>query len=174
LENSILFTETQRCRQWWLWLILVLLNGANTWFLLKKYVYKKPFPDTIYHSYSGGEVGSLITLLVTVFILMMKLETKIKSNQIEVRFFPFHLSFKQFQSNTIESAFVRTYKPLAEYGGWGLRIEFIGRGKAFNISGNKGIQLVFKDGRKLLIGTQKPEEANEVLQKAGYLKAEKY
>ncbi len=174
MKDEVLFTEKQRFRQWWLWLILVLINGISIWFLIEKYVYKKPFPDTAYHSYSGGEIAFLITLLVTVLLLMIKLETVIKTDQIEVRFFPFHLSFRRYPNNTIESALVRTYKPLAEYGGWGIRIEFIGKGKAFNISGNQGIQVVFKDGSKLLIGTQKPIEASAALQKAGYLKAEVY
>lgn len=96
MENQVLFTETQRFRQWWLWLILVLINVINFWFLIEKYVYKKPFPDTAYHRYSGGGIAALITILVTGFILMLKLQTIIKSDQIEVRFFPFHLKCKSY------------------------------------------------------------------------------
>ena len=36
-------------------------------------------------------------------------------------------------------------------------------GGALNISGDMGIQLVFKDNSSLLIGTQKPEEAQKAL-----------
>lgn len=161
MENHILFTETQRIKQWWLWLILIFINGMNVWVLIKKYIYKEPFTNTPYHSYTGAEIATLITLLVTVLFLIMKLETVIKTDEIEVRFFPFHLSFRQYPSNTIESAFVRTYKPLAEYGGWGIRIGFAG--KAFNVSGSYGIQLIFKDGRKLLVGTQKQTEASAAI-----------
>jgi hypothetical protein len=39
----------------------------------------------------------------------------------------------------------------------------MGKGKAFNVSGNKGLQLEFNDGRKLLIGTSKPEELEAFL-----------
>jgi|GEM_PF-3188478 len=31
------------------------------------------------------------------------------------------------------------------------------------MSGNQGIQLVFRTGKKLLIGTRKPEQVKEVL-----------
>ncbi len=172
MENKVLFTETQRFRQWWFWLVLVLINRINIWFLIKKYVYKETFTNSAYHNSSGLEFATLITLLVTILILIIKLETIIQTDQIEIRFFPFHLSFRKYPNNTIESAFVRTYNPITEYGGWGIRLGLFGKGKAFNVSGNQGIQLVFNGGRKLLIGTQKPDEASAVLQKAGYLKAE--
>ncbi len=164
MENKVLFTETQRFQQWWLWLILIFINGLNVWFLIRKYVYKESFTSTAYHTYTGGEIAALITLLVTVFVLMMKLETVIQTDQIEIRFFPFHLSFRKYPNNTIESAFVRTYNPIAEYGGWGIRLGLFGKGKAFNVFGNQGIQLVFNGGRKLLIGTQNPDEATIAIQ----------
>lgn len=53
-------------------------------------------------------------------------------------------------------AFPRTYRPISEYGGWGIR--FGRSGRAFNMSGNRGVQLVLKSGRRVLIGSQRPEE----------------
>ncbi|MGK0329715.1 MAG: hypothetical protein ACJAXF_003214, partial [Polaribacter sp.] len=61
----------------------------------------------------------------------------------------------------------RTYLPISEFGGWGLRGGFFfnkGKEKAVNISGNIGIQLILKSGKKLLIGTQKESEAKSVLE----------
>jgi hypothetical protein len=59
---------------------------------------------------------------------------------------------------------------LTEYGGWGLRLGILGKGTAFNVSGDKGLQLEFIDNKKLLIGTKKPEELTETLNKIGQLK----
>jgi hypothetical protein len=56
---------------------------------------------------------------------------------------------------------VREYRPLAEYGGWGVR--GFGKNRALNVSGNFGLQLVMKDGAKMLIGTQKPQELEDFL-----------
>jgi len=59
------------------------------------------------------------------------------------------------------------YYPISEFGGWGLRGGFFfnkGKEKAVNVSGDIGIQLIFKNGKKLLIGTQKKEEAKRVLE----------
>lgn len=65
------------------------------------------------------------------------------------------LVFKRF--------FVREYKPILEYGGYGIRYSF--SGKAYNVRGKMGLQLKFKDGGKLLIGTQKMEEMEDILKR---------
>lgn len=40
----------------------------------------------------------------------------------------------------------------------------------YNIKGNKGLQLKFKNGKVLLVGTQKPEELQKVLDEIKILK----
>ncbi|MEO0075774.1 MAG: hypothetical protein ABIK31_06695 [candidate division WOR-3 bacterium] len=59
---------------------------------------------------------------------------------------------------------------MTEYGGWGLRLGLFGKGTAFSVSGNKGLQLEFTDNKKLLIGTNKLDELTETLKKIGQLK----
>ncbi|WP_204320176.1 hypothetical protein, partial [Klebsiella oxytoca] len=67
----------------------------------------------------------------------------------------------------INQSFVTQYNAIGEFGGWGLR--GLGKNKAFNISGDKGIQIVTQDGSKILIGTNKADEAMEVLKQLGHL-----
>jgi hypothetical protein len=50
----------------------------------------------------------------------------------------------------------RVYRPIREYGGWGIRIGMAK--KAYNVSGNRGVELEFEGGRKLLIGSSKPDQ----------------
>lgn len=59
---------------------------------------------------------------------------------------------------------------MGEYGGWGLRLGGFGKGQAYNISGDKRLQLEFTTGQRLLIGTNKPEELSTVLISIGQLK----
>ena len=56
----------------------------------------------------------------------------------------------------IESAEATEYRPLRDYGGWGLRIS--GKGKAYNMRGDRGVQLVLKNGGRVLIGSQRDQE----------------
>ena len=51
---------------------------------------------------------------------------------------------------------IRKYRPIIEYGGWGIR--FNKSGKAYTVSGNIGIQIQMSTGKGILIGTQQPNE----------------
>ncbi|MHA8060354.1 hypothetical protein PQG22_03635 [Aquirufa beregesia] len=160
--EKCLFSETQKFNQWWLWVVLI---GFCAYFLLG--AYKQLFQGIAFGDNPMSNQGLMITsVLFTGIVLLfinLKLETHIKSKGIYVRFFPFHFQFKFYSFDTLEKSYVRKYSPLWEYGGWGLRYGMFGKGKAFNVSGNQGLQLEFKDGSKLLIGTQKPTEIANVL-----------
>ncbi|TBV28449.1 hypothetical protein DMZ43_00440 [Meridianimaribacter sp. CL38] len=65
---------------------------------------------------------------------------------------------------SINNAYVRTYEPISEYGGWGIKGGWNkSKGKAINVSGTIGIQLELADGKKLLIGTKKQIEAENTI-----------
>ena len=112
-------------------------------------------------------VLTLLAILVSVlFIFFFKLTTRIDEKGIHYQFFPFHFSFKTILWSEIKSAKVRTYDPIGEFGGWGLKGGAFwnsGKGKAINVSGDIGIQLELKNNKKLLIGTQKEFEVKRVL-----------
>ena len=99
-----------------------------------------------------------VNLILLVLFFSARLETHIEKDCIRLRFFPFHFSFRSYSRDDIANAYVREYKPIAEYGGWGIR--GFGKNRAFNVSGNQGLQLEFTDGRKILIGTLNPSEMN--------------
>ena len=51
---------------------------------------------------------------------------------------------------------VVTYRPIADYGFWGIRSGRDGE-RALIARGNRGVRLELNDGTKLLIGSQRPE-----------------
>ena len=169
MANEILFTERQRFKQWWLWLILLGINGLFLFGVFKQVIAGQQFGDKPM-SNTGLLITAGLTILLTILFLNFRLDTLIKKEGIYVRFFPFHLKFKYYAWEKLTKSFVRRYSPIAEYGGWGLRYGFSGKGKAFNVSGDKGLQLEFTDNKKLLIGTGKPDELTEVLKRIGQLK----
>ena len=57
---------------------------------------------------------------------------------------------------SIRSVEVVTYRPIADYGFWGIRSGRDGE-RALIARGNRGVRLELTDGSKLLIGSQKPE-----------------
>ena len=99
-----------------------------------------------------------IPIAVTILFFILKLETEVHSDGLYVRFYPMHIRFRKFTGKDLADHYSRTYKPIREYGGWGIRCSFTGKGRAYNVSGNKGVQFVLTNGKKLLIGSQKPDE----------------
>lgn len=160
MENEVLFCERQRFKQIWLWIILLCINIYLIDRTVREFIMAEQFGG-IPMSNMGLIISTIISLLVTLLIATTRLDTMIKKDGIYVRFFPFHLKYKKHPWNTISQIFVRKYSPLSEYGGWGYRLG--AKGRAFNISGNQGIQLIFTDGSKLLIGTNRPNEVKESL-----------
>ena len=105
--------------------------------------------------YLGGIGVPLVIFTLMFFVL--RLETVVDEQGIHYRFFPFHITTRLKTWDEIEKAYVRVYKPITEYGGWGYRFAF-GDGIALNVSGNVGLQILYKNGKKLLLGTKKREE----------------
>jgi hypothetical protein len=156
------FKETQQFRQAWLYIPIIV---ALIFFLVLavRQVYwdepmgSNPAPDWM--------LGLILLLQLGILALFWyaRLETEIDERGVTVRFFPFLWKPRFFAREDILDIQVRKYKPLQEYGGWGLRYS-LRSGRAYNVSGNNGIQIVLKNGKRVLIGTQDPEEVKRVIE----------
>ena len=158
----ILFSERQKFGPWWIWLVFLALVGLFVYGIYQQLFLKLPFGD---HpaSNTGLLIASFILMSITILLLLITLETEISERGVSYQFFPFHLRKITVPWANIEKAFVRKYNPITEYGGWGFRLGIWGHGRALNISGNMGLQLVLKDGKRLLLGTKKSEELEKVI-----------
>ncbi|MEO9570316.1 MAG: hypothetical protein ABJH82_02775 [Polaribacter sp.] len=157
-----IFKEEQRFTQTWLIVVLAFSVIVPITVITKEYLEKDSNMST--NKFIITLAGVLISISL---IFFFKLTTRIDEKGIHYQFFPFHFSIKLIPWHEISKAGIRTYFPISEFGGWGLKGGFFfnkGRGKAINVSGDIGIQLVLKNGEKLLIGTQKKEEAKQVLE----------
>jgi hypothetical protein len=164
MNQKILFQETQRFNQWWMWPIHFLNIGMVVFFIYAVYVQiikgqsigSKPAPDSVLI------IATIGALLLCLLFFSMKLQTAISKDKISFRFTPFHLKEQEYLLSEIEKMEVIIYSPIRDYGGWGIR--GFGSNRAFNIKGNQGLLINFKDGKKRLIGTQKPKELQKVIQ----------
>lgn len=157
--NKNTFQETQQFRQKWTYLIYLLLFALFLLFIyaiyqqliLGKLFGDEPAPDFVL------VLCAILMILLLVILYNAKLETDISSTSIKIKFSPFQRKFKEFQWESIESAEIINYKFI----GYGIRL--IPGGKAYNVSGNKGLSLLLRSGKKILIGTQKPRELEDFL-----------
>jgi hypothetical protein len=156
-----LYREIQHFRQIWVWALVLFISLLAIYGLVQQLIINKPFGNN-----PAPDIVLLITAIILglglpIFLYTTNLSTKVHADGLYIRFFPFHLSFRRIAANDIKGFEVRTYSPIREYGGWGIR--FGRKGKAYNVSGNRGVQLELSDGKQLLIGSQKPEELAKAL-----------
>lgn len=106
-------------------------------------------------------VTAAVNVSITVLFFLVKLETHLEKDLIVVRFFPLLLKPRKIYRSEVKTIFVREYKPIQEYGGWGIKGS--SNNRAYNISGKIGLQIIFNDGKKLLIGTKKKAELETII-----------
>ena len=156
-----LYREIQYFRQLWLWALVLFISLLSIYGLIQQVILGIPFgsnpaPDAILVI-----IAVIFGLILPLFLYKTNLTIEVHSDGLYIRFFPFHLSFHKIATEDIKRFEVHTYSPIKEYGGWGIRY---GRnGKAYNVSGNRGVQLELSNSKQLLIGSQKPEELAEAL-----------
>lgn len=158
---NLLYREIQYFRQFWVWILLIAVSAIAIWSMIQQVLLGKPFG-------SNPAPDAVLVIILIVFgfgfpyvFYKMNLAIEVRSDGIYYRFFPFHLSFHKIALEDIKRFKVRTYRPIREYGGWGIR--YGGKGKAYNVSGNRGVQLELSNGKQLLFGSQHPEELSEAL-----------
>ena len=160
----VLFRERQRFRQPWLWALLLGVAAVPWYGAWRQLVNRDPWgtnpmPD-------AGLVAVLLTFGIAfpLFFRVMELRTEVRGDGIHVRFFPLHARGKLYRWEELREVEMREYRPLAEYGGWGIRIG--PAGWAYNVSGRQGIQLVTHAGLRVLIGTREPEAFIDAVREA--------
>jgi hypothetical protein len=156
MDSAIVYKEMQGFKQSWLRYILpVSFVIAIIIFLLQVFTKQEYLSDALF--------ATIIIACIAFFLFSIRMETLIKTDGIYVRYSPFHRQHQFFPWETIQAISIRKYNPLLEYGGWGIRFGIFGLGKAYNVSGTIGIQLVFQNGDRLLIGTTAPDEVAAAL-----------
>lgn len=165
-KNS--FYEVQKFRQAWIWILMISL-GLMTIGLFGYGCYKQIILGEKFGNHPMTDTGLMIafTLVVVVisflfFLLVFaKLTTQIDNRGINYKFYPFHHRFHSIGWDVVDHCNVVAYQPVKEFGGWGFR--YFKNKRAYNVAGDKGLQLILKNGKKLLIGTQKGSELSSFL-----------
>jgi hypothetical protein len=159
--GSLLYTETQRFRYSWI-LLLVGFVAILTWYaFLQQVIFRIPFGDN-----PGSDTLVVILLgafgiLLPVLFVVLRLDIRITPAALWFRFFPLHLRWREVPLATIAGARAVVYRPLFEYGGWGIRLGK--KGWAYTISGNRGVQVTLKDGTSFLLGSQRERQIEAIL-----------
>jgi hypothetical protein len=155
-----MFHETQKPRQWWIAAIILGIAALMWWAFVQQIILghtvgSNPAPDAL-----------LIVLWIVVGIgfplgwLRVRMITCVNADTLTIRYAPFMT--RQIPLDEIAGFGVRTYDPVHEYGGWGIRMWFGGQ-RAYNVSGNRGVDVILHNGDRILIGSQRPRDLAQAL-----------
>lgn len=155
-----IFRERQYFRNPFVLILLLAIVGMSIWALIQQLFLGKPFgqnpaPDSFLILFS------MFPLFFLLFFILMRLDTVIDEESISVTLSPF--GRRKIAWKNVEKAYTRNYKPILEYGGWGIRYGLGKKGMAYTVGGYQGLQLELSDGKKVLIGTKKASELTEFL-----------
>lgn len=158
----MLFQEVQYFRQPLLWVIVggvsLLLLGSGIALLVASRMTSPALLRGV------GAILLLLGIAIPTILYSTNLTTEVRSEGIFTKFFPLQMSYQQLPLQGLRSHTVRDYRPLGEFGGWGIRY---GRsGKALTVSGDRGVQLVYGDGTAVLIGSQRAEDLDRAIEQA--------
>ena len=142
---TYLFEEKQKFTQWWVWLLLLL-----------------PVVFTLSNEDPNSNFGVLILIVILMLFYLLELTVRVSDEGIHYQFFPFHFKSYTIKKNEIEKIEALKYRPLADYGGWGIRYGL--KGKCYNVKGNLGVKVFLKNGSSILFGSQKNQDLEKSLQ----------
>jgi len=148
MKNRV-YTEKQSFWNWWLIALFVIIIGIQL----------KDLNVNNWKASTSDYIGFGILFAVLLLFLTMRLHTKIDAQGINIRFLPF-IRNKTWLWEQIEDLYVKEYSIL-DYGGWGYRVSK--KGIAYNTKGKFGLQLILKNGSRIMVGTQHPHELQLVV-----------
>ncbi len=168
-EHKPIFHEVQRFRQVWLWVLLIgstlSVMGIFGYGMYQQLYLNRPFGDQpmsnttliLVSVLAVGAVGASLAGFILFYI--MELRVTVNEKVLVIRFFPF----------------IRRTIPLEDilkqevYSENAMRcgIEYsLGRGWRYSAGGGHGVQLELAGGKKIAIGTQRPQELEHSIRKA--------
>lgn len=156
------YREIQQFRQIWIWLLLAILAGISWCGFIQQIIFGNPFGTNPASNLLMWFIWIAFGIGLPALFHYMKLIVEVGEEGILIRFSPLHSRFIRFEDMEIHK--VRKYHPIREYGGWGIR--WGSKGWAYNVSGNKGVQLELTNGKRILIGSQNPEKLEQAIKKA--------
>lgn len=158
-----LFREEQRPRQWWIWVVVLAVAGLTWWTFIRQMVLGQPVGEEPLPTWAAWLMFLVVGVGLPVAAAQLKLVLDVTAEQVTIRFAP--LTRRVIPMAEIEEAVARTYDPIKEYGGWGIK-GWSRRNMAYNMSGNRGVELTLRDGRQVMLGSQRADELERAIEKS--------
>jgi hypothetical protein len=144
------------------WRAYALVLGLEVafWAALCWRLYRSPNPVAALnrHGYELSVGISLFIFLPAALVIgFLRMTTEVTPSHLRVWFGWIPTYRRIVPLDAIARLEVVSYRPLADYWGWGIRRGRDGE-RVLNARGDRGVRIDFADGTRLLVGSQRPED----------------
>ncbi|WP_435016830.1 hypothetical protein TA3x_004411 [Tundrisphaera sp. TA3] len=153
---AAMFREDQRFG-WWLYALLALMMGIEWSMLMGHGQALLGIADA--KTAAGTALGIAVGLGMPILLLVgvLRMTTVVALGEVRVWFGWIPTYRRSIPIASIRGVHVVQYRPMRDYGGWGIRQGRDGE-RVLNARGNRGVRLILEDQTQILIGSQRPEE----------------
>jgi hypothetical protein len=154
--TRLLFREVQNIRHvWWIMVIIYGTAGLMWYSFILQVLFDRPVGTNPGPDWLMWLLWLLIGIGLPILFYTMKLIVEVTDDYLSIRYVPF--VNRRILFAEIKKCEARTYRAIREHGGWGIRGLF-GKGRAYTVSGNRGVELELQSGQQIMLGSQKPQE----------------
>ncbi len=163
---AVVYREEQNF-DWWVYLLVALVEALAGTTLA--YLYQRGANPAA----GGGLTGLALSLLalggvgvpLLAVVGLLRMTTEVTPADLRV-WFGWVPTYRRFiPIDSVRKVEVVTYRPLLDYGGWGIRTGRDGE-RVLNARGNRGVRVELGDGTRFLIGSQRPEALAVAIERA--------
>ncbi|MCX6650973.1 MAG: DUF6141 family protein [Methanomassiliicoccales archaeon] len=152
---AVRFRELKYYRPWWFVLIILLASGLAWWAAVTQLVMGEPWGNN-----PASDEFVLVFFIgfgILFPLIMFNMHLTITvSDAVYIKLWPFMPRARMLSPRDIDSYQAMDYDPLSDYGGWG--IKGTASDRAYNVSERRGVKFNLRDGRKVMIGSQRAEQ----------------
>ena len=149
------FNEVQRFRNTWVLIVVLAAAGLQWVAAVQQLLLGMPFGQNLMPNSTAFIFWILFGIGLPIFFFYSRLVTEVRTDGVYFQFIPFHRSFRRIAFADLVYCQLITYHAIREYRGWGIRRSR--KGTAYIVNGNKGVQFTLKNGKRILIGSQRAD-----------------
>jgi hypothetical protein len=151
----VVFEENHRFSPLFLAVVTALMLGVGAFFAVR-------VP-------SQEKIAALLAVLAPILVVgiiyfAVQLRTRVKDEALQVGLWPFGGTTISLQE--IDSVEIVDYRPLRDFGGWGVR--YGSKGKIYSAQGSKAVKVSGRKLEPIFIGSQRPQELAAALEFRGH------
>ena len=156
-----LYREEQPFARTWVWIPVTIVTMVAWYFFFREWFLS---PEDTKLPAALWIMFILVGVVTPALFFSMRLIVTVSRRELKVNMWPLYR--RTVAVADITSVEAVTYRPIMEFGGWGVRYSLTRRAWGYTVSGKEGVQLDLANGKKVLVGSKENTRLAAALEQA--------